>query len=260
MQQRRWLELIKDYNLQVHYHPSKANVVADALSQKAHCHSVQMEDPSLSRLMHPLVLHQIALESSLRNRVIELQQMDVGIHHIKRKIKEEETKHFQVNENGILWFKDRLVVPKDRELRNQILSEAHSSKLSIHPSSSKMYQDLNPLFWWTKMKKEIAAFIARCYNCCRVKAVHMKAGLLQPLSIPSWKWEEVSMDFISGLPSSVKGYDSIWVIVDRLTKVARFIPVRRVVLRAHCPSVWCASDYHIRSWTIVHCPFLGVSS
>jgi len=89
-----------------------------------------------------------------------------------------------------------------------------------------MYQDLKPLFWWTKMKKEIAAFVARCDNCCCVKAVHMTAGLLQPLSIPSWKWKEVSMDFISGLPTYVKGYDSIWVIVDRLTKVARFILVR----------------------------------
>ena len=76
------------------------------------------------------------------------------------------------------------------------------------------------------MKMEIAAFVARCDNCCRVKAVYMKAGLLQPLSIPGWKLEEVSMNFISGLPTSVKGYDSICVIVDRLTKVARFIPVR----------------------------------
>ena len=141
-------------------------------------------------------------------------------------MKEEETKHFWVDENGILWFKDRLVVPKDHELRNQILSKAHSSKLSIHPGSSKMYQDLKPLFWWTKMKKEIATFVARCDNCCRVKAVHMKAGLLQPLPIPGWKWVEVSMDFISGLPTSVKGYDYIWVIVDYLTKVARFILVR----------------------------------
>jgi hypothetical protein len=185
-----------------------------------------MEDPLLSHLMHPLVLNQISLESSLRNRVIELQQTDVGIYHIKRKMKEEETKHFRVDENRILWFKDRLVLPKDRELQNQILSEAHSSKLSIHPGSSKMYEDLKPLFWWTKMKKEIAAFVARCDNCCRVMAVHMKVGLLQPLLIPGWKWDEVSMDFIVGLPTSVKGYDSIWVIVDRLTKVACFIPVR----------------------------------
>jgi len=76
------------------------------------------------------------------------------------------------------------------------------------------------------MKKEIAAFVTRCDNSCHMKAVHMKVGLLQPLSIPGWKWEEVSMDFISGLPTSIKGYDFIWVIVHRLTKVARFIPVR----------------------------------
>ena len=143
--------------------------------------------------MHLLVLHQIAVESCLHNWVIELQQTDVGIHHIKRKMKEEETKHFRVDENGILRFKDRLVVPKNCELRNHILCEAHSSKLSFHHGSSKMNQDLKPLFWWTKKKMEIAAFVAHCDNCCRVNAVHMKAGLLQPLPIPGWKWEELSM-------------------------------------------------------------------
>ena len=85
--------------------------------------------------------------------------------HIKRKMKEE-SKHFWLDENGVLWFKDRLVVPKDRELRKKILEEAHSSKLSIHSGSSKMYQDLKTRFWWTKMKKEIAAYIARCDNYC----------------------------------------------------------------------------------------------
>jgi len=127
----------------------------------------------------------------------------------------------------VLWFKNRLVVPKDRELRNQILDEAHSSKLSIHPSSSKMYQDLKTHFWWTKMKKEITAYVARCDNCSRVKADHLKpARLLQPLSVLGWKWEEINMDFIVGLPPTQKGFDSIWVIVDRLTKSAHFIPVR----------------------------------
>ena len=118
-------------------------------------------------------------------------------------MQEEPTKHFRVDEKGILWFKDRLVVPKDRELRNRILKEAHDSKLSIHPGSSKMYQDLKSHYWWTKMKKETVAYVARCDNCCRVKAVHLKpTGLLQPLSIPAWKWEEISMDFITGLPIS----------------------------------------------------------
>jgi hypothetical protein len=77
------------------------------------------------------------------------------VFHIKRKIKEQETKHFRVDDKGILWFNDRLVVPKDKKLKNQIMAEAHSSKLSIHPRSSKIYQDLKPYHWWTKMKKEI---------------------------------------------------------------------------------------------------------
>ena len=90
---------------------------------------------------------------------------------------------------------------KDREHRNQILDEAHSSKLSIHLGSSKMYQDLKTRFRWTKMKKEITAYVTRCDNCSRVKAFHLKsAGLLQPLSILGWKWEKISMDFITGLP------------------------------------------------------------
>jgi hypothetical protein len=130
----------------VHYHPGKANVVADALSRKSHCNSLIKGDFHLSHLLHPAVLHNITVEGSLRSRIIKLQKTNVGVFHIKRKMREQETKHFRVDEKGILWFKDRLVVPKDRELRNQILSKAHSYKLSIHPGSSKMYQDLKPLY------------------------------------------------------------------------------------------------------------------
>ena len=107
------------------------------------------------------------------------------------------------------------------------MDEAHISKLSIHPVSSKMYQELRPHYWWMKMKKEIAAYVARCDTCCRVKALHMKpTGLLQPLSTPNWKWDDISMDFIIGLPTTQKGNDSIWVIVDHLTKLAHFLPVK----------------------------------
>ena len=90
-----------------------------------------------------------------------------------------------------------------------------------------MYQDLKTHFWWTKMKKEIAAYVARCDNYSMVKADHLKAaGLLQPWSVLGWKWEEISMNFIIGLPPTQKGFDSVWVIVDHLTKSAHFIPVR----------------------------------
>jgi hypothetical protein len=115
------------------------------------------------------------------------------------------------------------------------MAEAHSSKLSIHPGSSKMYQDLKPYFWWTKMKKEITAYVARC---CRVKAIHMKPGLLQPLSIPGWKWEEIVMDFIVSLPTIERGFDSIWVTVDRLTKSAHFIPMK--------------TNYHLYHYTDIY--------
>jgi hypothetical protein len=90
-----------------------------------------------------------------------------------------------------------------------------------------MYKDLKVQFWWEKMREDIAEYVARCDTCQRVKAEHQRpTGLLQPLEIPTWKWEDISMDFIVGLPHSQRGHDAIWVIVDRLTKVAHFIPVR----------------------------------
>jgi hypothetical protein len=118
-------------------------------------------------------------------------------------------------------------VPKNDEIHQKILDEAHLSRYSIHPGSTKMYHDLKQHYWWTKLKIEIARYVARCDTCRRVKAIHMKtAGPLQSLPIPTWKWEDISMDFIVGLPRTAKGYDSIWVIIDRLTKIAHFLPVK----------------------------------
>jgi hypothetical protein len=90
-----------------------------------------------------------------------------------------------------------------------------------------MYQDLKQHYWWTKMKIEIARYVAKCDTCKRFKSIHMKAaGSLQSSPIPTWKWEDISMDFIMGLPRTAKGFDSIWVIVDRLTEIAHFLPVK----------------------------------
>jgi hypothetical protein len=89
-----------------------------------------------------------------------------------------------------------------------------------------MYQDLKKNFWWTRMKREITRYVSECDTYRRIKADHLRpAGNLQPLSIPEWKWENICMDFIVGLPRTPRGYNSIWVIVDRLTKSAHFIPV-----------------------------------
>jgi hypothetical protein len=112
-------------------------------------------------------------------------------------------------------------------MKESILREAHDSAYSIHPGSTKMYKDLKTRYWWNGMKRDVAEYVAQCDTYQRVKAEHQRpAGLLQPLNIPEWKWEEIGMDFIVGLPRTQAGYDSIWVIVDRLTKVAHFIPIK----------------------------------
>jgi hypothetical protein len=237
MRQRRWLELIKDYDLEVHYHPGKANVVADALSRKNHCNcmTVKPMDYSLcyelEKLNIELVqqgqLTNVTIESTIKDQIISAQRKNSGIAHIKEKVRTGQHIDFSIDDNDVLWFKNQLVVPKVPELRQLILDEAHNARFSIHPGSNKMYQDLKQRFWWTKMKIEIAKYVARCDTCRRVKVEHLKsAGMLQPLPIPSWKWEDISIDFITSLPKTSRGFDSIWVIVDQLTKSAHFVPVK----------------------------------
>jgi hypothetical protein len=237
MRQRRWLELIKDYDLEIHYHPGKANVVADALSRKASCHCLtvrtpditlcqEMEKLNLGMIQHG-TLTQLKLESVVLQKIIDAQRSNKGLKHLHEKTEADKAKCFRKDDQGIIWFNDRIVVSKDAGVRQQILDEAHLSRYSIHPGSTKMYQDLKQYYWWTKIKIEIARYVARCDTCRRVKEIHMKtAGPLQSLPIPTWKWEDISMDFIVRLPRTAKGFDSIWVIIDRLTKISHFLPVK----------------------------------
>ena len=96
------------------------------------------------------------------------------------------------------------------QIQKLILSEAHDTAYSIHPGGTKMYYDLKEKFWWYGMKRAVAEYVATCDTCQRIKAEHQRpAGLLQPLKIPEWKWDEITMDFIVGLPRTKKGYNSI---------------------------------------------------
>jgi hypothetical protein len=118
------------------------------------------------------------------------------------------------------------VVQKDFEDRYQIMDEAHCSRYSIHPGTNKMYQDLKKSFWRTRMKWEIVKYVSECDTCQRVKTDHLRpTENLQLLSILEWKWENICMFFIVGLPRTSHGYNSIWVIMDHLTKSAHFILV-----------------------------------
>jgi hypothetical protein len=148
--------------------------------------------------------------------------------HIKRRIQEGDPKVacFREDAEGDLWFKDRLVVPKEATLKKKILDEAHTLRYSIHLCSTKMYHDLRQQFCWTRMKHETTHYVSECDTYQKVKADYMKPeGLLQPLSVPNWKWNDIIMDFIVFLPLTAHKFDSIWVIVDRLAKSAPFIPI-----------------------------------
>jgi hypothetical protein len=157
-----------------------------------------------------------------------LNAIDEDIQIIKQKLPKGDPKYtcFQKDHQDVIWFGKRLVVLVDQEIKKIILDEAHMSKFSIHPGSTKMYQDLKLKFWWSNMNDDIAKHVAECDTCHRMKASHLKsAGVLQPLLIPMWKWDDISMDFIVGLPLTARKKDCIWVIVDRLTKTVPFIAV-----------------------------------
>ncbi|GKB47845.1 putative reverse transcriptase domain-containing protein [Tanacetum coccineum] len=215
MRQRRWLELLSDYDCEIRYHPGKANVVADALSRKERIKPLRVRALVLTIGLN--------LPVQILNAQVEARKEEnFGTEDLCGMIKKLEQRT-----DGTLCLNGRSWIPCRGNLRELIMHESHKLKYSIHPGSDKMYQDLKKLYWWPNMKAEIATYVSKCLTCAKVKAECQKpSGLLVQPVIPVWKWENITMDFVTKLPKTSTGQDTIWVIVDPLTKSAHFLPMK----------------------------------
>ncbi|GJU92914.1 reverse transcriptase domain-containing protein [Tanacetum coccineum] len=215
MRQRRWIELFSDYECEIRYHPGKANVVADALSRKERLKPRRVRAMAMTVQIGMRERIQVAQSEALRQENILME----NLHGLDQQMEKKEGES--------LYFMDRIWVPLIGDMRTIIMDEAHKSKYSVHPGADKMYYDLRDMYWWPGMKRDIATYVSKCLTCLKVKAEHQRpSGLLQQPEIPEWKWDKITMDFITKLPRSKSGNDTIWVIVDRLTKSAHFLAIR----------------------------------
>nr|GEW26469.1 putative reverse transcriptase domain-containing protein [Tanacetum cinerariifolium] len=238
-------------------HKRKANLVADTLNHKERIEPLRVRalvmTIGLDLPKQILEVHIKALKPE------NLENEDVG-GMISKDVPKEK---LEPRADGTLCLNGKSWLPCYDDLRSVIMHESYKSKYSIHPGSDKMYKDMKKLYWWPNMKANISTYVSKCLTCARVKAEHQRpSGMLAQPAIPEWKWDNITIDFITKLPKSSQGFDTIWVIVDRFTKSAHFWPIRendpldkltrlylnRIVARHRIPiSIICDRDERFTS-------------
>nr|GEW06099.1 putative reverse transcriptase domain-containing protein [Tanacetum cinerariifolium] len=214
MRQRWWIELLSDYECEIKYHLGKANVVVDALSKK------ETLKPRLVRAMS------MTAHSGLKTKILDAQSKASKDLKAPAEWLRGLDAQFERKDDSGIYFIDRTWILSVGSIRKLIMDEAHTSRYSVHSFADKMYYDLRDLYWWPGMKKNIVEYVRKCLTCSKIKAEHHKPSKPhQQPEIPEWKWKNINMDLVMRLPRNSSGNDAIWVIVDRLTKSAYFLPI-----------------------------------
>ncbi|KAA3473088.1 DNA/RNA polymerases superfamily protein [Gossypium australe] len=199
LRQRKWLELLKDYELVIDYHLGKANVVADALSRKS-LFALRALSTQLDSSDDCSVIAELKAKPLFLQQICDAQKSDNELLAKRAQCEMKSESEFQIVDD-CLRFRDCICVPRNPEFIQLILNKAHNSRLSVHPGSTKIHQDLKQHYWWSGMKRDISDFVSKCLVYQQVKAEHqVPSGLLQLILIPEWKWDRVTMDLFLVCP------------------------------------------------------------
>ena len=159
--------------------------------------------------------------------IINAQENDVKLQQRVQLVINGDKTDYSIKDDGGLYYKSRLCVSNVQELKKKLMYESHNTVFTMHPGGNKMYPDLKQYYGWRGMKKDIVEYVSKCLTCQQVKVEHqVPSCLLNPIPVPQWKWDSITMDFVSGFSLTQRKHDLVWVIVDRLTKSAYFLPVQ----------------------------------